>query len=67
MITGAVVSESTVSRFFREAFPYSGGLLRPNLVPYDKFRPANLEKAVEYLSFIAMVDPVRKKFEMRSY
>ena len=31
-------------------------------MPYDKFCPANLEKAVEYLIFIAMVDPRRIKF-----
>ena len=62
LLTGTIVSESTISRFFREAFPYKAGLYRPNLVPYDKFKPANLEKAVEYLFFVAMVDPKRLKF-----
>lgn len=56
------VSESTISRVFKEAFPFKAGLYRPNLVPYDKFRPGNLERAVEYLTFIALVDPTRIKF-----
>mmetsp|Transcript_8885 Transcript_8885/g.14506 ORF Transcript_8885/g.14506 Transcript_8885/m.14506 type:complete len:207 (+) Transcript_8885:41-661(+) len=62
IILGVVVNESTVSRVFKTAFPYSAGLYRPNLVPNDKFRPANLEKAMEYLTFIALVDPRRVKF-----
>lgn len=62
IILGVVVNESTVSWVFKTAFPYSAGLYRPNLVPYDKFRPANLEKAMEYLTFIALVDPRRVKF-----
>ena len=44
IITDRVVSEGTVSRFFREAFPYSDGLYHPNLVPYNKFCPASLQK-----------------------
>ena len=61
-LTGAVVSESTVSRFFRHAFPHRGGLCRPNLVPFDKFRPDNIEKALDYLSVISKIAPERIKF-----
>ena len=61
-IRGTVVSEATVHRFFKEGFPFSADLYRPNLVPYEKFRPANLARALEYLTFIAMVDPARIKF-----
>ena len=61
-IRGIVVSEATVRQFFQEGFPFSAGLYRPNLVPYDKFHPANLERALEYLTFTAMVDPARIKF-----
>lgn len=62
ILLGVVVSESTVSRVFKEAFPFSAGLYRPNWVPFDKFRAVNLEKAVEYLTFIALVNPTRVKF-----
>ena len=34
----------------------------PNLVPYDKFRPDNLEKACEYLSYLNMISPECVKF-----
>jgi len=51
--TGTIVSESTVSRWFHDAFPIRGRLCMPNLVPYDKFRPRNMEKAWEYLDHIA--------------
>ncbi len=44
--TGTIVSESsTVSRWFNHAFPVRDRLCVPNLVPYDKFRPGNIEKA----------------------
>ncbi len=34
----------------------------PNLVPYDKFQPRNLEKAWEYLNHIARISPERLKY-----
>ncbi len=34
----------------------------PNLVPYDKFRPGNMEKAWEYLDHIARISPERLKY-----
>jgi hypothetical protein len=34
----------------------------PNLVPYDKFRPRNMEKAWEYLDHIARISPERLKY-----
>jgi hypothetical protein len=61
-ITGTVVSESTVSRFFNHGFSVKGGLCRPNLVPFDKFRPENIERAYEYLEIIATIAPHRLKF-----
>jgi len=60
--TGAVVSESTVSRFFYHAFPYRGGFCRPNLVPFDKFRPENIERAIDYIDVISRIAPERLKF-----
>ncbi len=34
----------------------------PNLVPYDKFCPRNIEKAVEYIWALARIDPGRLKY-----
>jgi hypothetical protein len=34
----------------------------PNLVPYDKFWPRNMEKAWEYLDHIARISPERLKY-----
>jgi len=61
-LVGTQVSESTMSRFLKEAFPYSATFHRPNLVPYDKFRPENCMKAIDYLHVIAHIDPHRIKF-----
>jgi len=62
LYTGTHVSTSTVSRFFNHCFPHKGGLCRPNLVPLDKFRPANIQKAFEYLEIISKFAPHRIKF-----
>ena len=61
-LTGTVVSESTISRFFKEQFPYSATFCQTNFVPLDKFRPENMFRAVEYLYLISRVDPSRIKF-----
>jgi hypothetical protein len=34
----------------------------PNLVPYNKFRPCNTEKAWEYLHHIAKISPEGLKY-----
>ncbi len=49
-IRGAIVSESIMSRWFNHAFQIRGGHCVPNLVPYNKFRPRNVEKAVNSLT-----------------
>ena len=61
-IRGTIVSESVVSRWFNHAFEFRGGLCVPNLVPYDKFRPHNVEKAVEYIKALARINPSRLKY-----
>jgi hypothetical protein len=53
--TGTIVSENTVSWWFHFAFMIQGRLRVPNLVPYDKFRPSNMEKAWEHLNHIARI------------
>ncbi|KAL7471199.1 hypothetical protein ACHAXS_011463 [Conticribra weissflogii] len=60
--TGTEISTSTISRFFLDSFPIKAGFRRPNLVPVDKFRPQNLQKAVEYVKVVSTLCPVRVKF-----
>ena len=60
--TGNVVSESTISSFFIKCFDHRGGFCRPNLVPFDMYRPENLEKMIEYVTLVAQMDPSRLKF-----
>ena len=60
--TGTVVSESTVSRFFLKAFSHRGRFVKPNLVPYDKFRPENESRAYEFLYLLSHFSPWRVKF-----
>ena len=60
--TGTVVSKSTVSRFFLTAFKYKGSLVKPNKVPYDKFRPENEGRAYEFIYMLSNFAPERVKF-----
>jgi hypothetical protein len=62
MATGRLVDGSTISRFFNHGFDIKGSLCKPNLIPYDKLRPANLERALDYLMTISMHDRTRIKF-----
>ena len=34
----------------------------PNLVPYDKLRPQNVEKVIEYIKALVRIDPGRLKY-----
>jgi hypothetical protein len=34
----------------------------PNLVPYDKFCPRNIKKAIEYIRALARINPGRLKY-----
>ncbi len=61
-LRGAMVLKMTVSRFFNHASPIRAGLCVPNLVPYDRFRPRNIEKAIEYIRALARIDPGRLKY-----
>ncbi len=60
--TGTIVSKSTVLQWFSNTFPIRGRLCVPNLVPYNKFRPRNIEKVWEYLDHIARISPERLKY-----
>ena len=60
--TGKMVSKSTISRFFPDAFPSKGHFVKPNLVPYDKFRPENEGRAYKFLYMLSYFSPERVKF-----
>jgi len=60
--TGTLVCEMTISNFFHRGFEIKGSLCKPNLIPYDKFRPENLDRALDYLQTVAMFDRSRLKF-----
>jgi hypothetical protein len=57
-----MVSKMTVSRFFNHALPIQAGICVPYLVPYDKFHPRNIEKAVKYIRALVRIDPGRLKY-----
>jgi len=59
--TGKIVHRSTISRFFSDGFAIKGSLCKPTLIPYDKFRPKILERAMEYLLSISKHDRRRIK------
>lgn len=61
-LRGTVVDKSTISRFFTDGFHIRGSFCKPNLIPVDKFRPANVEKAYEYLVVLSMFDRARIKY-----
>ena len=46
------VSCQTVANFYNHGFIIKGSLCKPNLIPYDKFWPENLDKALEYLQIV---------------
>ena len=59
--TGSLVHESTISKFFNHGFPIWGSLCKPNLIPYDKLKPRNLDRALDYLVTMAMFDRTKIK------
>jgi transposase len=56
---GSNPSKSTISRYLKTAYPHSAGFVKPNMVPYDKFRQENIEKAYDYIFTILQLDPAR--------
>ena len=55
--TGIVVCESTINNFFLHALPFQGSMVKPNLVPLDKFRPDNVVNMIEFVNFIVTERP----------
>jgi hypothetical protein len=61
-LTGSRPSRSVISRFFKTQFPHSAGFVKPNKVPYDKFKAENIIRAYEFLEIIMKVDPDKLVF-----
>ncbi|KAL7530870.1 hypothetical protein ACHAXR_003720 [Thalassiosira sp. AJA248-18] len=57
ILTGNVVSKNTISRVILYGFPHKGNMVKPNLVPLDKFRPDNQVKAYDYLKVLFTLSP----------
>lgn len=60
--TGNHVSLDTISRFFLHGFPYKGNLMKPNLIPLDKFKPENEIRAFEFLNVLFDLNPEKVIF-----
>jgi hypothetical protein len=55
--TGIVVCERTINNFFLKSLPFRGSMVKPNLVPLDKFRPENVANMIEFVNFIVTERP----------
>ena len=62
IITGNAVCIDTISRVLLHGFPYKGNLVKPNLVPIDKFKPENEVRAYEYLKALFFLHPDKVLF-----
>ena len=60
--TETEVSKSTIAAFFNKGFPYKGTLVRPNLVPYDKYTLRNQIRAYEFMNVLRTLNPFRIVF-----
>ena len=61
-ITGKLVSTDTIWRLIEFGFPYKGSLVKPNLVPLDKFKPANQVKSFKYIEILFYLYPFKVVF-----
>ena len=60
--TGTKVSKSTIAAFLNKGFPHKGTLVRPNLVPYDKYTLRNQIRAYEFMNVLRTLNPFRIVF-----
>lgn len=60
--TGTLISRSTIHRIFHKAYLYRGGLRKPNLIPLDKFKPSNIQRARDFVQIISNFPLARLKF-----
>ena len=59
--TGTLVSCQTIANSFNHGFRIKWSLCKQNLIPYDKYWPENLDKALGYLQTAAMFDSSKFK------
>ena len=62
-----LVCRKTIANFFDHGFRIKGSLCKPNLIPYAKFRPENLDKALEYLQIVVMFDRSKLTFDDKKH
>eukprot|EP00985_Skeletonema_marinoi_P031247 scaffold37243_cov116-Skeletonema_marinoi.AAC.1 len=61
-LTGTIIDASTIGKWFNHAFPIKGSMRKSCLIPYDKLKPRNILRAIDYIKTIAMMDRSRIKF-----
>jgi transposase len=61
-INGTTVHESVISRWFHTRYSFKASFRKPNLVPIDKFKPANVQRAYDFVETIRHTNPFRLKF-----
>jgi hypothetical protein len=60
--TRTITSTSTICRFWKNGFDTAANLRKANMVPIDKFKPENIERALEYIHAVLSLDQSRLKF-----
>ncbi len=55
LFNGTTVHESVISRWFHTRYSFKASFRKPNLVPIDKFKPANVQRP----SLIHISEPTR--------
>ena len=54
--TGLLVCNKSIDNFFKKRCTFRGSLPKTNLVPMDKFKPANVQKYIEFMEKINKLD-----------
>lgn len=62
LMAGTTIHESTLCRFWLNAFPTKGGFFRPNSIPIKKFKPENVIRAKEFVSILSKICPLKLKY-----
>jgi hypothetical protein len=62
LFNGTTVHESVISRWFHTRYSFKASFRKPNLVPIDKFKPANVQRAFDFVETIRQTNPLRLKF-----
>jgi hypothetical protein len=60
--TGIYVHENTINNFFLHGLPHRGSMVKPKLVPLDKFSQQNVADMLQFVDFIVHERPCNIKF-----